>query len=90
MPKFKTKPIEIDAIQFTGDESCEAVTEFFGGYNATNHQWKACTHDGGFIHMLQGDSEFRPGDWILSLGDGEHFYVCKPDIFAETYEAVES
>ena len=26
------------------------------------------------------------GDWILPEPDGEHFYPCKPDIFAATYE----
>lgn len=26
------------------------------------------------------------GDWILPEPDGVHFYPCKPDIFAATYE----
>lgn len=29
------------------------------------------------------------GDWILPEPDGEHFYPCKPDVFAKTYEPVE-
>ena len=29
------------------------------------------------------------GDWIIPEPDGEHYYPCKPDIFAETYELVE-
>lgn len=28
------------------------------------------------------------GDWILPEPDGVHFYPCKPDIFAATYEIV--
>lgn len=26
------------------------------------------------------------GDWIIPESDGEHFYPCKPDVFAVTYE----
>ena len=29
------------------------------------------------------------GDWIIAEPDSEHFYPCKPDIFAATYEPVE-
>lgn len=29
------------------------------------------------------------GDWIMPEPDGAHFYPCKPDVFAATYEAVE-
>lgn len=28
------------------------------------------------------------GDWILPEPDGVHFYPCKPDIFAASYEAI--
>ena len=28
------------------------------------------------------------GDWIIQEPDGKHYYPCKPDIFAATYEAV--
>jgi hypothetical protein len=26
------------------------------------------------------------GDWIIPEKDGVHFYPCKPDVFAATYE----
>lgn len=31
-----------------------------------------------------------PGDWIITEPDGIHHYPCKPDIFENTYELVES
>ena len=33
--------------------------------------------------------DLEPGDWIIPEPDGEHFYLCKPDIFNKTYEQVE-
>jgi len=39
------------------------------------------------IPTLEGEMEASPGDWIIKGVKGE-FYPCKPDIFAETYEAV--
>lgn len=45
-------------------------------------------HDHGFIDTLEGGYTVCPGDWIITGVKGER-YPCKPDIFAETYEAVE-
>lgn len=41
------------------------------------------------IHTLEGDMMAMPGDWIITGVKGET-YACKPDIFEETYELVES
>ena len=41
------------------------------------------------IHTLEGDMTASPGDWIITGVRGET-YACKPDIFEETYEPVES
>lgn len=40
------------------------------------------------IRTLEGDMRVEPGDWIIKGVAGE-FYPCKPDIFEQTYEAVE-
>lgn len=39
------------------------------------------------IRTMEGDMRSEPGDWIIQGVQGE-FYPCKPDIFAETYQAV--
>lgn len=84
--KYRKKPVVIDAIQFDGSgESCTAVTEFLGGSYAGGHRWKSTTNDGGWITTLEGDMEFRPGDWIIRGVAGE-FYPCRSDIFEATYE----
>ena len=41
------------------------------------------------IPTLEGSMTARAGDWIIRGVKGE-VYPCKPDIFAETYEPVES
>lgn len=44
-------------------------------------------HDHGWIDTLEGGHIVCPGDWIITGVKGER-YPCKPDIFAQTYEAV--
>jgi len=88
MPKYRKKPVVIDAVQFNGNgPSCEEVTQFLGGSQQSqpNHIWKPRTYDGGHIVTLEGNMEFIPGDWIIKGVKGE-FYPCKPDIFAATYD----
>lgn len=46
-------------------------------------------HDHGWIDTLEGGHTVCPGDWIITGLAGER-YPCKPDIFAATYEPVES
>jgi hypothetical protein len=49
-------------------------------------------HDGPepiTIQTLEGPMTATPGDWIITGIKGEK-YPCKPDIFAATYEPVES
>jgi len=46
-------------------------------------------HLHGWIDTLEGGHKVCPGDWIITGVKGE-MYPCKPDIFAATYEAVNS
>lgn len=41
----------------------------------------------GWIDTLEGGHIVCPGDFVITGVQGEK-YPCKPDIFAETYEAV--
>lgn len=41
------------------------------------------------INTLEGPLRAAPGDWIITGVNGEQ-YPCKPDVFAKTYEPVES
>jgi hypothetical protein len=46
-------------------------------------------HDHGWIDTPEGGHTVCPGDWIITGVKGE-VYPCKPDIFAATYDPVDS
>ena len=78
--KYIKKPVEIEAVQWNG-ENTEEVLEF------TNHA--AIFEDGELqIPTLEGTMTASAGDYIIKGVKGE-FYPCKPDIFKATYAGVE-
>jgi hypothetical protein len=83
MPKFRKKPVEIEARQFT-EESIEEIAGWCGG------RMEGDGHDQPviIIHTLEGDMTAFVRDWIIEGVQGE-FYPCKPDIFDQTYDPVE-
>ena len=81
---FVKKPVEIRAVQWTGDNLREIV-DFVGVKNLV---WNGRRGDVNLsIHTLEGNLHIEVGDWIICGVKGE-FYPCKPDIFEETYELV--
>ena len=58
--------------------------------NANRHCDKCSNimHLHGWIDTLEGGHIVCPGDWVITGVQGE-YYPCKPDIFKQTYEAVE-
>jgi hypothetical protein len=84
MPKFRKKPVEIEAVEFTGKNATDLLTRTWPLNVRHEHglgqSWLV-------IPTLEGDHIARPGDWIIKGVKGE-FYPCKPDIFAMTYEPV--
>jgi len=77
--KFRKRPVEIEAVQYTGNFN--EVMSFIG----QNH----CDiiNECIIIHTLEGYMKADYNDWIIKGVNGE-FYPCKPDIFKKTYEAV--
>lgn len=95
--RFRKKPVVIEAVQFNGSNHDE-VTAFIGcdGHFKDVAGMAACPYNhrrsgprAVFIDTLEGTHRADPGDWIIRGVQGE-FYPCKPDIFAQTYEAVEA
>lgn len=81
MPKFRKKPVVIEAVRFDGTfESVEGLT----GLDCTQELTSKTIQ----IETLEGVMTANPGDWIIRGVKGE-FYPCKPDIFAATYEPVD-
>ena len=80
MTKYRKKPLEVEAIQWKGDNINE-VQAFM-----KNMTIKA-SEDTLVISTLEGDMIASPGDYIIKGVKGE-FYPCKPDIFLKSYEEV--
>ena len=93
MPKFRIKPVVIDAVQWTGENKQE-ISTFCGSH----HRFMPGGGSLGIL-TLEGDMTASEGDYIIHEGDmtaseGDYiiqgikgeFYPCKPDIFEMTYE----
>lgn len=90
MPKFKKKPVVIEAVQYAGRgnlntrgrvpdwlwDALEGGTAYF-----VNGADPLC------LRTLEGPLTVSLNDWIIRGVHGE-LYPCKPDIFAATYEPV--
>lgn len=81
MTKFRKKPVEIEAVQWLGDSTVEAIRDLDSENRIIrfNRTLK--------IKTLEGTLTARHGDWIIRGVKGE-LYPCKPDIFDATYEPV--
>jgi hypothetical protein len=93
MPKFRKKPVEIEAVQWLGRAGLSGGCP---GWLKEAMQ-KVPTEAGGVmrfgddIHIgtLEGVMIARPEDWIIRGVKGE-LYPCRDDIFRMTYEAVDA
>jgi len=101
MAKFRKKPVVIEAHLWDGVHVDDALNFIRDGHEDFKHLPKAPDDphiDNGigftppdarlYIPTPEGTITASPGDWIIKGIKGE-FYPCKPDIFAQTYEAVE-
>ena len=92
MTKYRKKPVEIEAIQWTGI-NLEEIKAFVGKsliYDIEDSAWqvgKGRPHVIMKIKTLEGDTNVTEKDFIIKGVSGE-FYPCKPDIFEKTYEEV--
>jgi hypothetical protein len=100
MPKFRKRPVVIEAVQLrwdTWDEICEFAD--VGHIEDGKPQGCYVQEDGTgsssmteeiglHIPTLEGVMLARENDWIIRGVQGE-LYPCKPDIFEATYEAVD-
>lgn len=88
--RFRKRPVEVDAIQWTGDNYFEVSA--FVKDTAGGTSWYVQTDRDDIIIWIeksQGDGRVRPGDWVIAERDGVGVYPCTADQFAEIYEPVE-
>lgn len=82
MPKYRKKPVVIEAEQFT-DFNKDIAYNFVTCNCVAAHdaEGKPILR----IQTLEGIMTACLGDWIIK-GVNNEFYPCKPDIFEKTYE----
>jgi hypothetical protein len=104
MPRFRKKPIEIEALQLTW-ENWQAMCDFAGvgpdrylqprgvyvDADGLPHEQAQDHADrlGMIIPTLEGEMLASEGDWVIRGIKGE-LYPCRSDIFDATYEPVEA
>lgn len=80
MPKFRKKPVVVEAQQWTPEPGRPTGTSDARGVEYL--------HNGTYaMQTLEGPFRVKPNDWIITGIKGEK-YPCKPDIFEATYEPV--
>jgi hypothetical protein len=101
MPKFRKKPVVIEAVRWNGMGDASGIGAVFAllGENTLPHApddphikpGLGYTPGDGhlMIPTLEGTMTAIPGDWIIRGIKGE-LYPCKADIFEATYEPVDA
>lgn len=85
MPKFRKKPIVIEARIHTGDL---VNTDDLKDWMYVWDQGYGVDDDGNlYVDTLEGRLYVSIGDYLIK-GVQNEFYACKPDIFLATYDAV--
>ena len=83
MAMYRKKPAVIDAEQYLEygklvKGMCNSISCYLSGNNKPHVH---TIHDNQIVKL-------EVGDYIIPEPDGEHYYPCKSDIFAKTYDLV--
>ena len=85
--KYITKPTEIEAVQWTGDNYQEIMD--FCGEDAAILSWTPSTNRKDLrIRTLEGIMDASPSDYIIKGVLGE-FYPCKESAFIKKYKEID-
>lgn len=86
MPRFRKKPVEVEAHQLTPD-SAERIQMWCGGQltKSTDHEGKEYVELN--IPTLEGTMRASEGDWVIKGTRGE-FYPRKQGPFVDTFDPI--
>lgn len=92
MPRFQKKPVEVEAIRWTGDNADELDKFTDGRFNMLDREDRDNADDPDWTAQVFDDLHSTwvgvyTGQWIIRGVKGE-FYPCAPEVLAETYEEV--
>lgn len=91
MPKFRKKPIVIEAVQVTDEmrKNGGPFPDWALPHLELSRTEKIENSELIHVRTLEGSMNVSPNDWLIQGVKGE-VYPCKPDIFAATYEPEDS
>jgi hypothetical protein len=84
MHKYRKKPVEIEALQWTGENVTEVLNFCPSCFTKSI---PGTEYNELFISTLEGPMKASVGDYIIK-GIKSEFYACKPDVFELTYDKV--
>jgi len=90
MPKFRKKPVEVEAMQYDGQNEA-AIREALGAHlypidpEDRADDPRACASL--YVAANSVYIGIVPGEWVIR--DARGCYPCTPDIFETTYEPVD-
>lgn len=87
MARYRKRQVVVDAIKYERERNIFDVQNFFGEKNGDVFFYNPDDNE-YYIKTLEGNMKLSTGDYIIKGVKGE-FYPCKPDVFEQTYEAVE-
>lgn len=89
MTRYRKKPIEVDAFQWTGIQTLDALAEFVG---PRIDPPLMDAEDPGIVWIWVEKSNTRcaviAGGWVIAEPEGVGYYPCTEEQFDATYEAV--
>ncbi len=83
--KYRKKPVEIEALQWTGQNHKEVSNFCRNSYFFHIEIDKSSTTI--YIETSKGTIIAKEGDYIIKDGKGE-YYPCKEDVFNLTYDKI--
>lgn len=84
---FRKKPVEVQALQFTGENAEEVVSWVEEGVGRhTPAVWSPDAQQ-LVVQTLKGEMIVVPGAWVIRGVQGEH-YPCDAEIFEQSYDVV--
>lgn len=94
--RFKTKPFEIDAVQWDGTfESAIRIQQTLGANNvgASLVKFENCPDDDTVLlwvydHLHDSWINVYEGQWVIK-GSKQELYPCDPEVFETKYEAID-
>jgi|LSQX01.3.fsa_nt_gb hypothetical protein len=92
MAKYRKKPVVVDAEVYREgmEDGFDTIGEaIVSGLNSESYKNPVSFKGVPYIQTLEGKHYISEGDYIITGVAGER-YPCKPDIFEQTYEAVEA